>query len=100
MGKKTPKKEMNNPPFLWRHMADLWDTLSSYKDCKFLAILSFYMPNYEKGKDCKNFLLTIDRPTDQVNYICILRLLSLIAADSLTFPHYISRRRSDGYFEL
>ena len=30
VAKKTPKKEMDNPPFLWRHMADFWDTLSSY----------------------------------------------------------------------
>ena len=27
MGKKTPKKEMDNPSFFWRHIADFWDTL-------------------------------------------------------------------------
>ena len=28
--KKTPKKEMNNPSFVWRPMADFWDTLFGY----------------------------------------------------------------------
>ena len=30
VGKKTPKKEIDNPSFLWRHMADFGDTLSRY----------------------------------------------------------------------
>ena len=29
-GEETFKKEMDNPLFLWRHMADLLDTLSHY----------------------------------------------------------------------
>ena len=29
-GKETPKNEMDNPSFLWRHMADFWVTLSHY----------------------------------------------------------------------
>ena len=28
VGKKTPKREIDNPLFLWRHMADFLDTLS------------------------------------------------------------------------
>ena len=28
--KKTSKKDMDNPSFLWRHMAVFWDTLSGY----------------------------------------------------------------------
>ena len=24
VGKKTPKKDMDNPSFLWRHKADFW----------------------------------------------------------------------------
>ena len=30
VGKKTPKNEMDNPSFLWRHKTDFWDTLSNY----------------------------------------------------------------------
>ena len=33
--KKTPKKEMDNPSFLWCYMADFWDYLSSYMKCNF-----------------------------------------------------------------
>ena len=32
-GKKTPKKEMDNPSFLWRRMSDFWVTLSHYLGC-------------------------------------------------------------------
>ena len=31
VGKKIPKKEIDNLSFLWLHMADFWDTLSSYE---------------------------------------------------------------------
>ncbi len=30
MGKKPPRKEMDEPSFLWRHMAGFWDTLKIY----------------------------------------------------------------------
>ena len=31
VGKKTPKKDVDNPSLLWRHMADFLDTLSPYQ---------------------------------------------------------------------
>ena len=44
VGKKTPEKEMDNPSFLWRHMAYFLDTLYSYQ----LAV-------YDKLKDTYNY---------------------------------------------
>ena len=39
VGKKTPKKETENPSFLWRHVADFWVTFSPY----------FFLPQYNSA---------------------------------------------------
>ena len=35
---KKPKKEMDNPSFVWRHKADFWDTLSSYCQLRYIYV--------------------------------------------------------------
>ena len=50
VGKKTPKREIDNTLFLWRHMADFWDTLSR-------PVLEIFIPKIrQKG----NFYQLID----------------------------------------
>ena len=49
MGKKTLKKEMDNPLFLRRHMADFLDTLSGYF-VFMLHLCTLYMQLLHKPK--------------------------------------------------
>ena len=47
VGKKTHKKEKDNPSFLWRRMADFLDTLFPYINLYFIKYFSLTIHSSE-----------------------------------------------------
>ena len=60
VGKKTPKKEMDNPSFLWCHIGDFWDTLSSYK---LISKLNFFFSRGDIGSNIERSSTREELPT-------------------------------------